>query len=79
MSELTTHCRDLRDISGDFKLAASSLNQLLTRLEKINAASDEPVDLSTMKLLYSCRDSALMSYNVLLQVICSIEVKKGVY
>lgn len=79
MTELTQHARDLRDIAGDFQLAASSLNQLLYRLEKVNAASEEPVELETMKVLYACRDEALKSFSLLHEVVFKLEVKKGVY
>lgn len=68
--------RDFKDIASDFRLAVASLNTLLYQLEKVNGASEDSLDLTTMGQLYSCRDRALACYNDLSQIIYNLEHPK---
>lgn len=66
---------DLRDIASDFRLTAVSLTQLLTRLERVVGASQEPVNRESLDTLYDVRDSALENFKKVTEIISRLEKK----
>lgn len=64
---------DLRDIAGDFRMAAQCLTHLITRLEKVAGASQEPVNRVPLDTLYRIRDGALVSHSELMEIVDSLE------
>ena len=67
---------DLRDIAGDFRMAAQCLTHLIARLEKVAGASQEPVNRVPLDTLYRIRDGALVSNSELMKIVDSLERKR---